>query len=238
MLIHADDTTILAGSRESAERKIRSLMYFCRINHISLQITKCEFIVINGDSDDRHSRQPLCFGNEKIDSVPFIRLLGSHLSESGSLDEDLKLHMTKRYIAVHKFYNFLRENKLAPVLAKLNVLRACVTSSLLHNCEAFGDKIPKQLESTYFALIKSCLGVRSNTPNNLVLIESGMPSLEAMIYARQFNFHKKFLDNLQNDSPRKTVSVSILETNCDYLKHYENLCSNFASKNGNKKSFI
>ena len=137
LLIHADDTTILAGSRKSAERKIRSLMQYCAIDHISLQITKCEFIVINGDE---HDKQPLCFGSEKLANVPYLTLLGSHLCESGSLNDDLELHMTKRYVAVHKFYNFIRANKLAPISAKLNVLCACVTSSLLHNRKHSGQK--------------------------------------------------------------------------------------------------
>ena len=109
-------------------------------------------------------------------------LLGSHLSASGSLNDDLELHMTKRYVAVHKFYNFLRSDKLAPLSVKLTVLRACVTTALLHNCEAFGPKIPKNLESTYFSLVKACMGIRSSAPNMLALVESGMPTLESMIY--------------------------------------------------------
>ena len=144
------------------------------MNHISLQLSKCEFIVINGDEADS---QPLFCDNERIANVPYLTLLGSHLSASGHLNDDLDLHMTKRYLAVHKFYNFLRSNKLAPLAVKLNVLHACVTSSLLHNCEAFGPKIPKNLESTYYSLIKSCLGVRTSTPNKLALVESGMPTL-------------------------------------------------------------
>ena len=53
LLIHADDTTILASSRELAEAKIKSLLHYCAINHISLQLSKCEFIVINGTMDDK-----------------------------------------------------------------------------------------------------------------------------------------------------------------------------------------
>ena len=234
LLIHADDTTILAGSRISAERKIRSLMQYCAINHISLQLTKCEFIVINGDE---HDKQPLCFGSEKLANVPYLTLLGSHLCESGSLNDDLELHMTKRYVAVHKFYNFIRANKLAPISAKLNVLRACVTSSLLHNCEAFGPKVPKQLEATYFALIKSCLGVRSNTPNKLVLIESGMPSLESMIMSRQYNFFIKYVGNLKSNSARKAVFDAIQESRCDYMSHYVDLLNTYHSKAEIKKHY-
>ena len=227
LLIHADDTTILAESRESAERKLRCLMRYCAINHISLQLSKCEFIVINGDESDC---QPLCCGNEQIANVPYLTLLGSHLSASGSLNDDLELHMTKRYVAVHKFYNFLRSDKLAPLSVKLTVLRACVTTALLHNCEAFGPKIPKNLESTYFSLVKACMGIRSSAPNMLALIESGMPTLESMIYSRQFSFFTKYVGNLKQDTARKEVFDTILESGCDFMLHYTNLLNNYHTK--------
>ena len=52
-LIHAADTTLLESSRESAEQKFKTMLEYCKENHISLQIQKCEFIVINGDDEDR-----------------------------------------------------------------------------------------------------------------------------------------------------------------------------------------
>ena len=102
-----------------------------------------------------------------VKHVSFVTLLGSQLSESGSIEDDLKFHMRHRYPAVTKFFNFLRNNKLAPTAVKLKVLQACVTSALLHNCEAFGDLIPADLERIYFSLIKSALGVRKSTANDL-----------------------------------------------------------------------
>ena len=39
LLIHADDTT-LASSEESAEQKFKTMLEYCKENHISLQISK------------------------------------------------------------------------------------------------------------------------------------------------------------------------------------------------------
>ena len=41
-------------------------------------------------------------------------------------------------------------------------------------------------------MIKSCLGVHNSTHNDLVLIESGMPTLNSMILLCTFNFFIKF----------------------------------------------
>ena len=48
ILMHADDTTLLASDRSLAENKLRSLLIYCRNNKILLQMPKCEFVVING----------------------------------------------------------------------------------------------------------------------------------------------------------------------------------------------
>ena len=152
LLIHADDTTLLASSRKQAELKIKTLLNYCAANYISLQLGKCEFIVINGDDDDKRNIE---LPNGVVKHVEYVTLLGSQLSESAKIEDDLSHHMRNRYLAVTKFFNFIRTNKLAPISLKLKVMDACVTSTLLHNCETFGKKIPSDLESLYYTLIKT-----------------------------------------------------------------------------------
>ena len=58
---------------------------------------------------------PLPFGDSTLKDVNHITLLGSHISASGNIADDLDLHMEKRYSSCLKIFNFCRENKLAPV---------------------------------------------------------------------------------------------------------------------------
>ena len=88
--------------------------------------------------------------------------------------DDLNSDFSSRFKSCIKYYNLLRSNRCAPLSVKLEVLKACVITSALHNCEAFGHKTPKDLETQYFKLIKSTLGVRQSMPNLLVLIETGL----------------------------------------------------------------
>ena len=46
---------LLASDRSLAENKLRSLLIYCRNNKILLQMPKCEFVVINGNENDRES---------------------------------------------------------------------------------------------------------------------------------------------------------------------------------------
>ena len=105
ILIHADDATILIRDRTTAIGKLKSMLDYCKLNHIICQFSKCEFLVVNGESGDD---EPLPFGNETLRNVDHILLLGSHLTSIASVKEELALHMTKRYKSVVKFDTFLR----------------------------------------------------------------------------------------------------------------------------------
>ena len=173
-----------------------------------------------------------------IRHVAHVTLLGSHLSESGNIKDDLKLHMKHRYLPVSKFFNFLRTNKLAPTAVKLKVLEACVASALLHNCEAFGDSIPDDLESLYYTLIKAALGVRKNTANDLVLIESGLVSLKGRIQCRQRKWYEKFVENLQPGSTRHNIFAFLQTQRSSFLRHYGQIMHNFDSIDSIRSHFM
>ena len=170
ILIHADDATIVASDRSSAMSKLKSMLKYCDLNGIIPQFTKCEFLVVNGTEEDR---APLPFGRTCLKCVEYIILLGSHLTSLVSLADEAQLHMKKRYTSVIKYFNFLRSNRSAPLKVKTKVLQSCVMSSLLHNCEAFGNHMPKDLETSYLKLLRSCFNTRSNVPNDILFIESG-----------------------------------------------------------------
>ena len=230
LLIHADDLTMIAHCRDEAIRKLRSLLQYCNLNEIIPQYTKCEFVVINGTEADR---EPLPFGDTTLPYTSHIVLLGSHLTSAASVEDELQLHMQKRHPSVIKYYNFIRSNRCAPLKVKLKVMRACVMGSLLHNCETFGDYLPKDLEPTYIKLLKSCFNVRTSTTNLLVLIESGLLPIKAVIYCRQLKFYNRFSDSIQQDSRRDRVFKFLLQqqNQTRFLKHYVTLSSKYSTKN-------
>ena len=226
LLIHADDVTLIAADRQSTISKLKTLCKYCKENYIIPQPTKCKFITINGEEADK---SPLPFDDSTLGNESYLEILGSHVMETGLLDDDLALHMNKRFISCIKFFNFCKENKLAPLSVRLSTLRACVTSSLLHNCEAFGNKLPKGLETTYNKLIRAALQVRNNTPSLVIYIETGLLPIKALVEVRQFNFVKRFVSSLRPDSEREIVFAKLLENPSRYLKHYNTLLDTYSS---------
>ena len=47
LLVHADDTLMLATSRELTKQKVLSLLEYCCNNFIKLQLTKCAFMCVH-----------------------------------------------------------------------------------------------------------------------------------------------------------------------------------------------
>ena len=122
-----------------------------------------------------------------------------------------------------RYFNYIRENKLAPAAVKLKVLKACVMSTLLYNCEAFGPFLPEGLEEMYHKMLKAALGVRNNCPNLLVLIESGCLPLKCLIQSRQLKFFRRFKESLEKDSPRELMFRKLMEKKSAFLQHYVDL---------------
>ena len=182
--------------------------------------------MVNGTEEDR---APLPFGNTFLKCVDYITLLGSHLTSIASLVEEACLHMKKRFISVIKYYNFLRSNRSAPLKVKTKVLQSCVMSGLLHKCEAFGSQLPKDIETTYMKLLRSCFNVRSNVPNYILLIESGFLPIKSIVLLRQYNFYKRFRKTIEAGSRREKMMQMLLGKKTSYLKHYEELVSKYAT---------
>ena len=79
-------------------------------------------------------------------------------------------------------------------------------------------------------LIKAALNVRPSTPNDLVLIESGLKPLKAVILVRQFNFFKRFQESLSEDGARREMMDTMLTNPTAYLRHYVNLESAYLAR--------
>jgi hypothetical protein len=221
ILIHADDANLLATTRDMMIQKLKALLVYCKMNSIILQATKCWFTVINGSEEDKHPLQ--ISESESVKYAEYLEILGSHISDK--LKNDLQLHFQKRFKNVIKYFNYIRMNKLAPFSVKLKVLKSCVVHTLLYNCEAFGPSTPDGLEEVYFRMLRAALGVRSNCPNLVLLIESGFLPLQCMILARQLNSYRRFQLSIKPDSTHAEMFKHLLhDDNCtSYLKHYVEL---------------
>ena len=92
---------------------------------------------------------------------------------------------------INKFKIFCAKNETMPFQYKKKVLDACIISSLLYGCESWLTNNVKEVERLYYSAIKSLLGVRDTTRNDVILLECGMPTIDVLIRKRTAKFVKK-----------------------------------------------
>ena len=129
---------------------------------------------------------------------------------SGLIQNDLlDLDLRERFTNV---INFIRSNRCAMISMKLKVLSSCVLSTLLYNCETFGNKLPKVIEK----LLK--LNVRKKNPNEIVLIESGFLPIQSLVKKTI-----KILPEIQEDFQDPVPPTSCDRNATHLIKNYSAL---------------
>ena len=185
ILMLMDDTIIFATSRARLLEKLEILHEYCESHGMLVNQPKTKFMVVNGDAADR---QPIGWYGIVIKHCIQYNYLGSIFTEDGSVPSSLKEHCADRAKHLMKLSIFLRSNPDMPFIAKRKVLEACYNSSLLYGCEGWVGCSPRPVNTMYMRGIKMLLGVKSSTPNDLCLIELGMPNLEALVKHKQAAF--------------------------------------------------
>ena len=150
----------------------------------------------------------------------------------------MDLHFKKRFKNVIKYFNYVRANRIAPVCVKLKVLSACVASTLLYNCQAFGPHLPHGMNEMYLKMIRAALGVRNNCPNLIVLIEAGCLPLQCLMESRQLNFYRNFRKSLAPNSVREKIFDEMLTKNTKFLNHYRELDEQYTDSDCLIKKYV
>ena len=113
LLMHADDILLLATSKSLAIQKLCALMTYCKSNFIKLQLAKCAVLCVN--SADINDHLPITVDGVVLENKKEEVYLGSVITNSYRLIDDVEADIRKRQVNVIKFYAFLRSNSNAPV---------------------------------------------------------------------------------------------------------------------------
>ena len=235
LLIHADDIIIISTEREIAERKVRVLEEYCENNHIRLQSTKCGFMVINGKSVSDIT--PLKLKQGIIKNKESEVYLGSTITNSTKITDDIEADSKIRNINIIKYYGFLRENRNAPTSLKLKVLEACTVTTLLYNSETWGSANIQAIEVKYRKLLKAILGVKTTTCNEIIYLELGRISIKTQIKIQQYRFWKK-IQELDNDEPLQKIIKSARHHKLEIIRYYDELLEKYTNIDEIKEEFI
>ena len=223
-LLHADDTVIVSTDRNLFIKKCNTMLKHFKDNSMSLNFPKSSYMIINAKEGDTKSDLHLEYGTIEY-SAKYV-YLGVLVSDTGSLSHDIeKFIESKRPNVTIKYNNFLRQNFLAPLPAKLKVLDVCVSTALTYGCETWGTASVNPVEVAYRQGLKRALSIRESTNTEIVYIESNRHPLNIRIARQQL----KFWNNIQNyltenpDHPLARLIEQAREIRLPYLQYYDKL---------------
>ena len=234
LLMHADDILMLATSRSIAIEKLQSLIFYCKNNCIKLQLSKCSIMCVN--SRDVLDNQPMKINDVILKHVTEEVYLGSVITSSNKLVNDVLADIKLRQISVVKFFAFLKSNKNAPISIKLKVLDACVISFILHNAETWADSRIERLEVIYRRMLKAILGVRITTCSEMLYVELDVPSIKTRLLIKQWKLWKKVRE-LNDIDPLGYIISTAKQHRLKEVKYYEDLVANYESVDEIKNKF-
>ena len=235
LLMHADDILLLATTKLLAVQKLRALILYCKSNYIKLQLAKCAILCVNSDDADDHL--PITVDGVVLENKKEEVYLGSVITNSYKLVDDVEADVKKRQVNVIKYYAFLRSNSNAPVQVKAKVLHSCIVTSILHNAETWADAKVERLEVMYRRMIKSIVKVRITTCSEVLHIELDVPSIKTQILMKQWTFWTK-VQELSKECPLHHAITLGKQYKLKEIEHYEQLVASYSSKEEIKEKFM
>ena len=163
---------------------------------------KTKLMVVNGNQKDREEFVSMGLTVKHAESYIY---LGSPFTEDGKIQNVIAMHLKTRTADLNKFKIFCKVNVTMPYQYKKKVLQAAIISSLVYSCESWFTDSLKQMEQMYISALKSLLGVRETTRTDVVLLETGMPTLQELIKMRSTAFIKKNVNASIDDTPLARV---------------------------------
>ena len=233
--MHVDDILLLATSKSLAIQKLRALITYCQRNYIKLQLAKCAVLCVNSSEIDDHL--PITVDGVVLENKKEEVYLGSVITNSRRLIDDVEADIRKRQVNVIKFYAFLRSNSNAPVDVKTKVLQACTVTSILHNAETWANAKVERLEVAYRKMMKSIIGVKVTTCSEFMYIELDLPSIRTQIMMKQWSFWTKVLE-MSKECPLHHAITLAKHFKLKEIEHYEQLVTSFNSKDEIREKFM
>ena len=183
VLMLMDDAVILATNRQRALQKLNILTEFCASSGMIINEDKTQYMVVNGQDDDR---QPLQLERLHIINCDVYTYLGTRFTQDAKITSAVKAQSTAKMPHVIKFEAFIRRNHDMPFELKKKVFSAALSSAILYGVETWlSPAAIDQAAPMYRSCVRSLLGVRKTTASDLCLVESGLPSLQEKAKAAQ-----------------------------------------------------
>ncbi|KAF0287431.1 Aladin [Amphibalanus amphitrite] len=189
----ADETREARARREALRvgTEIAALSWDSTGRRLAVSFVDCNAVAIFATDLHPHLRITPCgVLRGSVDEVVMDITFQQNLQDTASLcvvSEQMELKQCQ----VRKFRSFLRKNNEAPFTVKKAVWDSALNASILYSCETWMTGSLKPVDQMYQHTLKDLVGVRYQTPSDLIYVETGIPPLSARVGQMQRNFLMK-----------------------------------------------
>lgn len=218
----ADDSALITESLSDLQDAFSQAFEFSSKKYMYINYDKTVYLHL--DSNPIHEdividNDTTISAAERLEHV----YLGITFIASNNIIQHIKKNFSKREFNICKYYEWLHLNHETPFQIKLHVLYSCFFSTYLYGVEAWFkiSKFSNKLLSLERKFLKSLLGVKSGTTNELIYLEIHRNDIMNVIESRQIKFARKLLTLTDSDAIVKKVLYAC--RNLEVHKYYSDL---------------
>ena len=190
-LLFADDCALNARTQSDMQESMDLFSTAC--NDFGLTISTKKTEVMHQPAPGVPYTEPtITIGGEKLAVADKFIYLGSTLSRTVTIDEEVTFRIAKASTAFGRLYSNVWNRRGISLQTKLKVYRAVVLPSLLYACETWTvySRHAKQLNSFHLRCVRKLLNIKwqDKIPDTEVLQRADMSSIYAMLKRSQLRW--------------------------------------------------
>lgn len=195
LLLYADDTVILAESKEQLQAALNSMYLYCQTWKLEVNPSKTKVVVF---SKRKINEKPVfTYNGENLVVVDDFVYLGVTFTYNGTFTKHKNCLLEQGRKAMFSVLKKIRKLNL-PVDIQLQMFDCMVGPILLYGAEVYGYDKSDILESLFLQFYKIILCFKKCTPNTVLYGELGRYPADILVKSRIIGFWKRLICSKQD----------------------------------------
>lgn len=219
ILLYADDIVLLAESPNQLQHMIKRLENYCNLWDFRINISKSK-VMIFGGGGRRAAREQWELNGQNLDVVSEYKYLGVVFTPKLSMQIHLQERKKTAKYSINSTWSSLINNRDISIDTKLKAFDACSRSILCYGAQVWGYKEYEIVEKLQRYFLKKLLGLPENTPNYMLLIETGLCKIFVYTMKLHMNFVLRCL-NLPDNRLSKILARKVIDRKIFWYVEWE-----------------
>ena len=204
IVLYADDTAIIADSKENLQRGLNALISYCEMWKLQINTDKTKVTIF----EKRKSKEPkpvFTLNNNPIEIVESFNYLGVVLSSNGSMKKCIDTALDKGRKAMFAILKKARILNLSPS-TQIELFHNLVLPIVLYGAEIWAYEDLEKLDKFHLKFLRYVLKLNISTPIPMIYGETGEIPISIYAKSRMVGYLSKMLN--QNT---RTLSKQVFE---------------------------